>query len=99
MCVKMKDGKHVIIIIYMGDVVVSADSEECVGQTEDCLKTEFEMIDFGILHYFLGIEVWQTFVAIIISQRKYAIVTQKSLGLMGSKSKLMRMESLHTWWI
>ena len=72
MYVKMKDEKQVIIIIYMDDLVLTGDHEECIGQTQEYLKTEFEMTHLGILHYFLGIKVWQTSVGIFMSQRKYA---------------------------
>ena len=50
MYVKMNDGKQVIIIIYVDDLVLTGDHEECIGQTQECLKTEFEMTDLGILH-------------------------------------------------
>ena len=93
MYVKMKDGKQVIIIIYVDDLVLTGDHEECIGQTQECLKTEFEMTDLGILHYFLGIEVWQTSVGIFMSQRKYATEILKTFGMMDSKSKSTPMES------
>ena len=53
MYVKMKDGKQAIVIIYMDDLVFTGDHEECIGQTQECLKTKFEMTDLGILHYFV----------------------------------------------
>jgi hypothetical protein len=93
MYVKMKDGKQVIIIIYVDDLVLTGDHEECIGKTQECLKTEFEMTDLGILHYFLGIEVWQTSVGIFMSQRKYATEILKTFGMMDSKSKSTPMES------
>ena len=80
MYVKMKDRKQVIIIIYVDDLVLTRDHEECISQTQECLKTKFEMLDLGILHYFLGIEVWKTLVDIFMSPRKYAKEILKTLG-------------------
>lgn len=31
----------------------------------------FEMTDLGLLHYFLGVEVWQTPRRVFMSQEKY----------------------------
>ena len=39
---------------------------------EDKIKT-FEMIDLGLMHYFLGIEVVQSAAGIFITQKKYAL--------------------------
>ena len=35
------------------------------------LETEFEMTDLGLLHFFLGFEIWQTPQGIFFSQQKY----------------------------
>lgn len=37
------------------------------------MMKEFNMTDLGLRHYFLGIEVVQSFTGIFISQRKYAL--------------------------
>ena len=105
MYVKKKDEKQVIIIIYMDDLVHIFDDEEGIGQTQECLKTEFEMTDLGILHYFLGIEVWQTSTGIFMSQRKYATQIVKTFRRMDNKSKSTPMDqtasypkkTLHRW--
>jgi hypothetical protein len=34
---------------------------------------EFEMKDLGLMHYFLGLEVWQNPKKIFLNQGKYAI--------------------------
>ena len=36
------------------------------------LANEFEMKDLGLLHYFLGLEIWQRSDGLFVSQGKYA---------------------------
>ena len=36
------------------------------------LEREFEMKDMGLMHYFLGMEVWQKDGELFVSQGKYA---------------------------
>ena len=42
---------------------------------EDCkrnMEAEFDMKDLGLMHYFLGLEVWQKDGEIFLGQRRYA---------------------------
>ena len=87
------NGKQVIIIIYVDDLVLTGDHKECIGQTQECLKTEFEMTDSGILRHVLGIEVWQTLVDIFMSQRKYEIEILRNFGMMDNKLNSTPMDS------
>jgi hypothetical protein len=41
------------------------------------LKDTFEMTDLGLLHFFLGIQVWQLDDSIFISQPKYHLICGK----------------------
>jgi len=50
------------------------------------LISEFEMKDLGLMHYFLGLEVWQKPNKIFLSQGKYAIDVLKRFGMMNCKS-------------
>jgi hypothetical protein len=42
---------------------------ECKGN----LATEFEMKDLGLMHYFLGLEVWQQDGRFFLGQGKYIV--------------------------
>ena len=50
------------------------------------LTVEFEMKDLVLMHYFLGLEVWQKPNNILLSQGKYVVDILKSLGMMNCKS-------------
>ena len=47
---------------------------------------EFEMKGLGMMHYFLGLEVWQNPDEIFLSQGKYAVEILKRFGMMGCKA-------------
>ena len=46
-----------ILILYVDDLFVTA-KDGFIDDTKRKLATEFEMKDLGIMHYFLGMEVW-----------------------------------------
>ena len=49
------------------------------------LATEFDMKDLGMMHYFLGLEVWQNLDEIALSQGKYTVEILKRFGMMDCK--------------
>ena len=55
----MKDGEIVVIVLYVHDLLITCDYEDMMQQTRKALSIEFEMIDLGLMHYCLGIEVCQ----------------------------------------
>ena len=44
-----------------------------IGDCKFNLAVEFEMKDLGLMHYFLGLEVWQRDGCFFIGQGKYAV--------------------------
>ena len=44
------------------------------------------MKDLGMMHYFLGLEVWQKLGEIFLTQGKYAVEILKRFGMMNFKS-------------
>ena len=53
-------------MIYIGS------SESIITEFKDCMMKNFEMSDFGLLHYFLGLKAKQGIDGVFLSQRKYA---------------------------
>ena len=43
------------------------------------IEEEFEMKDLGLMHYFLGLEVWQSSEGIFLNQGKYVVEILKRL--------------------
>jgi len=52
------EGKLLIIVLYVDDLILTSD-ELLIPSCKDDLAKEFEMKDLGLLHYFLGLEIWQ----------------------------------------
>eukprot|EP00253_Pinus_taeda_P016385 PITA_16385 len=51
------EGKPLIIVLYVDDLILTGDDQLIKSCKED-LAREFEMKDMGLIHYFLGMEVW-----------------------------------------
>ena len=54
--------------------------------TKRKLATEFKMKDLGMMHYFLGMEVWQNANGISPGQGKYTVEILKRFGMMDCKA-------------
>ncbi len=46
-----------ILVLYVDDLFITGAERLISGSKED-LAMEFEMKDIGLMHYFLGLEVW-----------------------------------------
>ena len=55
------------------------------------LTAKFEMKDFGLMHYSLGLEVWQREDGIFLAQGKYIVDILKIFGLLDCKSMMTPM--------
>jgi hypothetical protein len=47
-----------ILVFYVDDLFLIGD-EQLIAYCKVNLADEFEMKDLGLMHYFLGLEVWQ----------------------------------------
>ena len=57
-----------------------------IANTKRKLATKFEMKDLGMMHYFIGMEVWQSADEIFLGQGKYAVEILKRFGMMDCKA-------------
>jgi hypothetical protein len=57
-----------------------------IAQIKRELSIEFEMKDFGLMHYFIGLEVWLKPGDIFFSQSRYAIDVLRRFGMLDCKS-------------
>ena len=46
-----------ILVLYVDDLFITGAERLIQGCKQD-LASEFEMKDIGLMHYFLGLEVW-----------------------------------------
>jgi hypothetical protein len=53
-------------------MIIIGSEEDAITWIKSNMSREFDMTDLGLLHYCLGVEVWQTGSNIFFSQEKYA---------------------------
>eukprot|EP00253_Pinus_taeda_P032375 PITA_32375 len=61
-----------ILVLYVDDLVITG-AERLIENCKRDLATEFEMKDIGLMHYFLGLEVWQAEGNFFLGQGKYIV--------------------------
>ena len=77
-------GEPVIILLYVDDLLmigVEGRIKECKKQ----LASKFDLKDLGMMHYYLGLEVWQGPDKIYLGQGKYVIEMLKRFDMMDCK--------------
>jgi len=57
-----------------------------INGCKENLAKEFEMKDLRLMHYFLGLEVWQREGEIFLGQGKYTVDILKRIGMEDCKS-------------
>eukprot|EP00253_Pinus_taeda_P031693 PITA_31693 len=67
----MVEGKPLIIVLYVDDLILIG-YDQLIKSCKEDLAREFKMKDMGLMHYFLGMEVWQKDGEVFVSQGKYA---------------------------
>jgi hypothetical protein len=83
--IKIVQNHPVILVLYVDDMFLTRE-ENLIAQTKRELFAEFEMKDLGLMHYFLGLKIWQRPGEIFLSQSKYAIDVLRRFGMMDCKS-------------
>jgi hypothetical protein len=61
----------IILVLYVDDLFITGE-ERLIARCKTGLASEFEMKDIGLMHYFLGMEVWQEDAHVFLGQGKYA---------------------------
>jgi hypothetical protein len=78
-------GNDCPLILYVDDLFLTGDEKLIVGcKTE--LAPKFKMKDLGLMHYFLGLEVWQRSDETFLSQGKYIVEILQRFRMMDCKS-------------
>ena len=56
---KVEEGNPLILLLYVDDLFVTYE-DGLVTYTKRKLASKFKMKDLGMMHYFIGMEVWQS---------------------------------------
>ncbi|GKV36358.1 hypothetical protein SLEP1_g44499 [Rubroshorea leprosula] len=83
--VKVKGGDILIICVYVDDIIYTGSSNILIEEFKKNMSAEFDMSDLGLLHYFLGLQIYQTDYGIFVSQEKYALDLLKKFNMQNCK--------------
>ena len=61
-----------VLLLYVDDLFITG-RERPIATCKKDLAAEYEMTDIGLMHYFLGLEVWQEPGHIFLGHGKYAV--------------------------
>ena len=75
---KVEYGNPVMLLLYVDDLFVTG-MDGLIADMKRKLFAEFKMKDLGMMHYFLGMEVWQNADGISLEQGKYAVRDPKEV--------------------
>jgi hypothetical protein len=86
------NDEPMILLLYVDELFLTRE-EKLITKSKKKFATEFEMKDIGLMHYFLGLEVWQSPERIFLNQRKYAVEIIKIFDILECKSINTPMEA------
>jgi hypothetical protein len=86
------NDEPVILMLYVDDLFLTGE-ENLITKCKKKLAAEFEMKDLGLMHYFLGLEVWQSPERIFLNQGKYVVEILKRFDMLECKSMNTPMET------
>ena len=55
---KVVDNQPLILVLYVDDVFLTRE-EIMIAECNREITSVFEMKDLGVMHYFLGLDIWQ----------------------------------------
>ena len=83
---KVVEDEPVILLLYVDDLFLIGNEKQ-IMESKKKLWEEFEMKDLGLMHYFLGLEVWQS------SEGKYEVEILKRFNMLECKAMATPMDS------
>ncbi|KAK3042287.1 hypothetical protein RJ639_001882 [Escallonia herrerae] len=86
---------QVNVLVYVDDLIMFRNNHAAIQRFKTYLSGCFRMKDFGVLKYFLGVEVARGPEGIFLCQRKYALDIISEIGLLGTKPASVPQEQNH----
>eukprot|EP00253_Pinus_taeda_P010077 PITA_10077 len=83
--------KPLILVLYVDELFLTG-VDPFIHECKRELASKFEMKDLGLMHYFLGLEVWQKPGEIFLCQGKYVVKILERFGMVDCKPVTTSME-------
>ena len=87
----MENDRPLILVLYVDDLFLTC-ADPLIHQCKRELASEFETKDLELMHYLLGLEVWQKPGEIFLSQGKYIVKLLERCGMVDCNSMTTPME-------
>jgi hypothetical protein len=78
------NGKSLNLVLYIDDLFLTG-TESLIVECKYVLASNFEMKDLDMMHFFLGLEVWQRTNEVFLSRGKYTVEILKKFGILNLK--------------
>jgi hypothetical protein len=78
---KTMNNEPLILLLYVDNLFLTGE-ENLITECKKILDSEFEMKYLGLMHYFLGLEVWQSLEKIFLNQGKYTVEILKRFDML-----------------
>ena len=69
------------LLLYVDDIIITGNSSAFVSSIIKLLGIDFDLKDFGLLHYFLGLQIDYTSTGLFVHQTKYATDLLQNFGM------------------
>uniref|UniRef100_A0A2N9F2C9 Reverse transcriptase Ty1/copia-type domain-containing protein n=1 Tax=Fagus sylvatica TaxID=28930 RepID=A0A2N9F2C9_FAGSY len=82
----LKDASFTMyVLIYVDDIIITCSKATAIDDLLHQLSSDFAVKDLGKLNFFLGIEVLETPVGVILSQQRYILDILKRTNMQDAK--------------
>ena len=92
MFVKFLDGKFLVILVYVDDILIASTDDDMVNELKQRLSAAFKLRDLGAPKYLFGLEIARSAEGISVCQRKYVLNLLESTAFSGCKPLSIPME-------
>ena len=82
---KVMDDEPIILLMYVDDLFLTGNEKHIL----ECKKK----LDLGLMHYFLGLEVWQIPEGIFLNQGNYDVEILKRFDMLDCKAMTTPMDT------
>jgi hypothetical protein len=86
------NNELVILLLYVDDLFLTGE-EKLINEHKKGLASEFEMKYLSLMHYLLGLEVWQSPERIFLNKGKYTVEILKRFDILECKPMNTSMEA------
>lgn len=56
---KSNGNDIILLVLYVDDIIIKGNETHAIEKIKSNMCIVFEMTNLGLLHYYLGVEVWQ----------------------------------------